>query len=75
MAETCLTSVTVPYKLKIRARTARRPSEYARPVFSITSDGMSVVIGDDKTEPLPVAHPPHLPATSKQQGPSVESFP
>src|ERR1700723_2695718 len=36
------------------------PSEFARLLFSITSDGMTVVIGDDKSEPLPVAHPGYL---------------
>ncbi len=36
------------------------PSEFAQLLFSITSDGMTVVIGDDKSEPRPVAHPGYL---------------
>src|ERR1700678_3821315 len=36
------------------------PSEFAQRLFSITSDGMTVVIGDDKKEPRKVAHPGYL---------------
>jgi L,D-transpeptidase catalytic domain len=36
------------------------PSEFARLLYSISSDGMTVVIGDDASEPKPVAHPGYL---------------
>jgi hypothetical protein len=47
------------------------PSEFARLLFSITSDGMTVVIGDDKSEPLPVAHPGYLAPVSIDGKPIV----
>jgi L,D-transpeptidase catalytic domain len=36
------------------------PSEFARLLYGISSDGMTVVIGDDSSEPAPVAHPGYL---------------
>ena len=49
------------------------PSEFARRLFDISPNGMTVVIGTDATVPEPVAHPGYLAPVRSIGGQPVES--
>ena len=51
------------------------PSEFARRLFDISPNGMTVVIGTDVTAPQTVAHPGYLAPVSPAGGQPVESAP
>lgn len=51
------------------------PSEFARRLFEISPNGMTVVIGTDATEPEPVAHPGYLAPVQVVGGAPIEPDP
>ena len=51
------------------------PSEFARLLFAISPNGMTVVIGTDATEPQRVAHPGYLAPVSFVGGQPIEPHP
>src|ERR1700744_2611539 len=51
------------------------PSEFAKLLFNVSSTGMTVVIGNEATEPERVAHPGYLSPVSLTRGLPVERVP
>ena len=51
------------------------PSEFARLLFAISPNGMTVVIGTDATEPQRVAHPGYLAPVNFSGGQPIEPHP
>lgn len=51
------------------------PSEFARELFSISPDGMTVVIGTTATEPEQVAHPGYLAPVASVGGKAIDDDP